>query len=217
MDNGEQKRVGTLVVFVDDGIAADEPLLALPINLSLLLTLPDDKAFVGFTSSTGRFFEKHDLLSWYWCDQQPCMEKDKSTFDYFQQSKFATAARLQSFSPGKGMPAYPRSTPTIPALLTSRRVRRGRQLRVSVEEPQPRYICLECSRGALLDVEVGCTSYHIAHQLEASTHSARACLSGLTGCPRRAGCRCRPTRCSRAGCRCRPTRCSSRVGSPARR
>eukprot|EP01031_Cornospumella_fuschlensis_P035520 gene35520-43063_t len=42
-DNGEQKRIGTLAVFIDDGIAADEPLLALPINLSLLLSLPTDR------------------------------------------------------------------------------------------------------------------------------------------------------------------------------
>ena len=140
MDNGEQKRVGTLVIFVDDGIAADEPLLALPINLSLLLRLPDDKAFVGFTSSTGRFFEKHDLLNWYWCDQQPCMEKDKSTFDYFQQSKFATAARLQTFSPGKGAIYFlylyiytnfhrnQSITQSIAIFICCRRLRRRRQL-----------------------------------------------------------------------------------------
>ena len=44
MDNGEQKRVGTLVVFMDDGIESDTPVLALPINLSLLLHMPIDKA-----------------------------------------------------------------------------------------------------------------------------------------------------------------------------
>ena len=69
LDNGEQKRVGTLVVFVDDGIKNDIPLMAMPINLSLLLKLDDDKAWVGFTSSTGRFYAKHDILSWHWCDQ----------------------------------------------------------------------------------------------------------------------------------------------------
>lgn len=72
-DNGEQKRIGTLVIFIDEGIATDTPLMALPINLSLLLSLQDDKAFVGFTSSTGRFYEKHDILSWMWCDHEPCM------------------------------------------------------------------------------------------------------------------------------------------------
>jgi hypothetical protein len=54
-DNGEEKRVGTLVVFIDDGIGTDTPLLAMPINLSLLLDLPQDTAFVGFTSATGVF------------------------------------------------------------------------------------------------------------------------------------------------------------------
>ena len=58
LDNGEQKRVGTLVIYMDDGIATDTPIMAMPINLSLLLDLPDDKAYVGFTSSTGRFYEK---------------------------------------------------------------------------------------------------------------------------------------------------------------
>ena len=55
-DNGEEKRVGTLAVFIDQGIEDDIPLLAMPINLSLLLKLPTDSAFVGFTSSTGRFY-----------------------------------------------------------------------------------------------------------------------------------------------------------------
>ena len=53
-DNGEQKRVGTLVVFIDEGVENNEPLMAMPINLSLLLNLPDDKAYVGFTSATGK-------------------------------------------------------------------------------------------------------------------------------------------------------------------
>ena len=46
-DNGEQKRVGTLVVFLDDGVATETPLLALPINLSLLLNMPVDRAVVA--------------------------------------------------------------------------------------------------------------------------------------------------------------------------
>jgi hypothetical protein len=53
-DNGEEKRVGTLVVFIDEGITDNIPLLAMPINLSLLLDLPEDTAFVGFTSATGK-------------------------------------------------------------------------------------------------------------------------------------------------------------------
>lgn len=42
-DNGEGRRLGTLVVWLDDGIATDEPLLAVPINLSVLLDLPQDQ------------------------------------------------------------------------------------------------------------------------------------------------------------------------------
>lgn len=100
-DNGEQKRVGTLLVFLDNGIANDIPLMALPINLSLLLELPDDKAFVGFTSSTGRFYEKHDILSWTWCDQEPCDETIKDKFDYHQQSKYFSSS-IREFAPGAG-------------------------------------------------------------------------------------------------------------------
>jgi len=108
LDNGEQKRVGTLLVFIDEGISTDTPLIAMPINLSLLLYLPTDKAFVGFTSATGRFYEKHDILSWIWCDQEPCDTPDvanrriqkqpKSTFDYHQTSKFSSVS-VRRFDP----------------------------------------------------------------------------------------------------------------------
>jgi hypothetical protein len=101
LDNGEQKRVGTLVVYVDDGIATDTALLAMPINLSLLIKMPGDKAFVGFTSSTGRFYEKHDILSWVWCDQEPCDNAELADFDMHQTSKFFTNKK-RKFTPGPG-------------------------------------------------------------------------------------------------------------------
>mmetsp|Transcript_2409 Transcript_2409/g.3778 ORF Transcript_2409/g.3778 Transcript_2409/m.3778 type:complete len:448 (+) Transcript_2409:82-1425(+) len=100
-DNGEQKRVGTLIVFMDEGVENGVPLLALPINLSLLLDMPIGKAFVGFASSTGRFYEKHDILSWVWCDQPPCDAPTLDDFDYHQTSKFSTTKRRQ-FTPGEG-------------------------------------------------------------------------------------------------------------------
>jgi hypothetical protein len=101
-DNGEQKRVGTLLVFLDEGIENDVPLLALPINLSLLLRMPTDRAFVGFTSSTGRFYEKHDILSWQWFDDSPGKVPDvKKDLDYHQQSKSSTS-NVQEFTPGSG-------------------------------------------------------------------------------------------------------------------
>lgn len=43
-DNGGGRRLGTLVVWLDDGIESDKPLLAVPINLSVLLDLPQDQA-----------------------------------------------------------------------------------------------------------------------------------------------------------------------------
>lgn len=63
-DNGEGRRLGTLVIFVDQGIIEDRPLFAIPINLSLVLDLPDSLAYVGFTASTGRKWEIHDILNW---------------------------------------------------------------------------------------------------------------------------------------------------------
>jgi hypothetical protein len=67
-DNGEGRGIGTLAVFVDQGIVEDRPLLALPVNLSLLLDLPDSLAYVGFTASTGRQWQKHEIERWEWCD-----------------------------------------------------------------------------------------------------------------------------------------------------
>lgn len=41
-DHGEGRRLGTLVVWLDEGIANDEALVAVPMNLSVLLGLPQD-------------------------------------------------------------------------------------------------------------------------------------------------------------------------------
>ena len=102
-DNGETKRVGTLAIFVDKGIEADTPILALPINLSLLLNLNQGLAYAGFTASTGEKGEKHDLLSWQWCDFGRCDRetRDSNLFDYPQQSQFYTA-RHDFHRPGMG-------------------------------------------------------------------------------------------------------------------
>jgi len=102
-DNGEQKRIGMLAVFIDEGVGRNQPLLAMPINLSLLLKLPADKATVGFTSSTGTFYEKHDILSWYFCEEQPCTSPHKSDFDYHQSSKHSSVPlRMQHEGAGFG-------------------------------------------------------------------------------------------------------------------
>ena len=100
-DNGEQKRLGTLLVFMDDGIENDIPLLSMPINLSILLDMPDDKAYVGFTASTGRYYEKHDIVSWYWCDQEPCEKAGLGDFHFHHKTNFSTTS-LRRFSPGTG-------------------------------------------------------------------------------------------------------------------
>ena len=67
-DNGEGRKIGTLAVFVDQGITEDRPLFAIPVNLSLLLNLPDSLVFVGFTASTGRKWQMTDITRWEWCD-----------------------------------------------------------------------------------------------------------------------------------------------------
>lgn len=71
-DNGEGRRIGTLAVFLDQGIPEDRPVLAIPINLSLLLNVTQSMAYVGFTASTGRRWETHDILSWEWCHSEGC-------------------------------------------------------------------------------------------------------------------------------------------------
>ena len=101
-DNAESRRLGTLAVFIDEGVHNDEPILAIPINLSVLLNLEQNSlAYAGFTASTGKSWEKHDVLSWVWCDEgncdKPSVNMDK--FDYGQESKFFTA-RHNVNSPG---------------------------------------------------------------------------------------------------------------------
>ena len=82
LGNGEHFHIGTLSVFMDEGVANNTPLLSIPINLSTLIALPSNKAYVGFTASTGKQFAKHDILSWRFCDQDPCEPVVKSQFVY---------------------------------------------------------------------------------------------------------------------------------------
>lgn len=78
-DNEEGRRVGTLAVFVDDNTS---PLLAMPINLSILLALKEGNAYVGFTAATGRSWEKHDIVAWYCCEEPPCLHADTIGMDH---------------------------------------------------------------------------------------------------------------------------------------
>lgn len=89
-DNGEARRVGTMVVWVDD---MSQPLMAIPINLSLVLdNFPQGQSIIGFTSSTGRSWEKHDMLSWYFCEMVDCPRFNQSeafiqtTVDWHQET-----------------------------------------------------------------------------------------------------------------------------------
>ena len=70
-DNGEGRRLGTLAVFIDDGIDNNEPIVAIPLNLSIL-DLPQSMTYLGFTALTGLKWENHDILEWHWCDSADC-------------------------------------------------------------------------------------------------------------------------------------------------
>ena len=60
-------------------------------------------ATVGFTSSTGSAWEKHDILSWYFCDDHPCTGSDeRNKFDYHQTSKYYTGVIHNENVPGSG-------------------------------------------------------------------------------------------------------------------
>ncbi|GMI58959.1 hypothetical protein ScalyP_jg11004 [Parmales sp. scaly parma] len=101
-DNAEGKRLGTLAVFVDEGVELGTPILAIPINLSVLLDLKQNLGYVGFTASTGMRWEKHDVLSWLWCENGNCDSEGLVTlFDYHQTSKFY-GARHPPNIPGVG-------------------------------------------------------------------------------------------------------------------
>ena len=63
-DNGEGRRLGTLAVFIDDGIDNNEPIVAIPLNLSIL-DLPQSMTYLGFTALTGLKWENHDILEWH--------------------------------------------------------------------------------------------------------------------------------------------------------
>ncbi|EJK75910.1 hypothetical protein THAOC_02351 [Thalassiosira oceanica] len=63
---GGGRGIGTLAVFVDQGIVEDRPLFAIPINLGVVLDIPDSLAFVGFTGSTGRKWQRHEIIRWEW-------------------------------------------------------------------------------------------------------------------------------------------------------
>lgn len=52
---------GLLRVYVDD---LRYPALTVSVDLEKVLSLTDERAFIGFTASTGSLFETHDILRW---------------------------------------------------------------------------------------------------------------------------------------------------------
>ena len=86
-DFGQYRRLGLLIVYVDD---FSTPLISLPINLNAALNLQEGLATVGFTAGTGRAYQKHDVLSWYFCESETCLkssmkEEFSSKMHYHQQ------------------------------------------------------------------------------------------------------------------------------------
>lgn len=83
-DEGEGRRLGTLALWIDAppimstaGNATAEaeyplPTLAIPFNVNTALQPPAGAATIGFTSATGRSFERHDILSWLFCEDAGC-------------------------------------------------------------------------------------------------------------------------------------------------
>ncbi len=61
--------VMTLCVFLDDLV---NPLQCLPINLQAMMPLINNQAIVGFTATTGRQWQAHDILSWKFCESGTC-------------------------------------------------------------------------------------------------------------------------------------------------
>ena len=82
VDQGEARRLGTLALWIDPPPLVTrntssvpypaKPTLAIPLNLAAALHAPTAAVTVGFTSATGRSFERHDILSWTWCEQPEC-------------------------------------------------------------------------------------------------------------------------------------------------
>ncbi|EGZ18104.1 hypothetical protein PHYSODRAFT_315105 [Phytophthora sojae] len=102
-DVSDGRRVGTLVVFMDEGIKTDTPILTVPINLSATLRLDSDEAFVGFTTSTSSSWQKHDVLGWFYCSEPPCLDQYDTEltfdFDYNEQSMLSTASHGNTLYP----------------------------------------------------------------------------------------------------------------------
>lgn len=75
LDEGDDRRIGTLAVYVDD-MTTTNPLLALPININTVLRQGgqglENQVWMGFTAATGNAWQKHDVIDWYFCELPSC-------------------------------------------------------------------------------------------------------------------------------------------------
>jgi len=84
-DAGESRRLGTLVIYVDD---MSEPLTAIPFNMNVAMRLQEGQAYIGFTGATGKSWERHDLLSWYFCEAPGCPRSGLGPVEWESQLDF---------------------------------------------------------------------------------------------------------------------------------
>ena len=106
VDGGENRRLGLFLVFLDDGVAADSPAIAVPMNLPEMLGLAGaGTAYVGLTAATGKRWQKQDLTSWYVCDRPDCAARksdEASAFDYHTESKASGPHVAYKYTSGRG-------------------------------------------------------------------------------------------------------------------
>lgn len=106
VDGGENRRLGLFLVFLDDGVAADSPSIAVPLNLPEMLALGGDgRAYVGLTASTGARWQKHDITSFAVCDRPDCASAPSPSsekFDYHLASRKTGKNVAFHYSAGTG-------------------------------------------------------------------------------------------------------------------
>jgi hypothetical protein len=61
----EFSHIGSLFLYYDD---MKKPLFILPINIKMLQSIDTEKLFMGFTAATGNRWQRHEILSWYFCN-----------------------------------------------------------------------------------------------------------------------------------------------------
>lgn len=93
LDGEDNQRPGLLAVWVDD-MTHTNPLIALPINLAVALKLRGGRAYVGFTSATGRNFQKHDIISWKFSEVPEGPHDNTQPLDYHTSDQLHDATHV---------------------------------------------------------------------------------------------------------------------------